>query len=118
MCWCTLLFLHPASCPSIFRSGSLSLLASQAADFPGVDFSLMQHSTDEMWEALHAATCQDGGCYLSGEEERHCEQRALDFYAWLLDRCAGWVDGWCWRCQALLPAGRGGSALRPRFLLS
>jgi hypothetical protein len=46
----------------------------------------MQHSTDVMWEALHAAQCHDGGCYLTGEEESHCERRALEFYAWLLDR--------------------------------
>lgn len=58
----------------------------QAADFPGVDFSVMAHSTDVAWEALHDAACADGGCYLSGEEESHCEARALEFYAWLLDR--------------------------------
>lgn len=58
----------------------------QAADFPGVDFSLVTHSSDVDWEALHDATCADGGCYLTGEEETHCEARALKFYAWLLDR--------------------------------
>lgn len=59
----------------------------QMADFPGVNFSLMQHSTDVAWEALHDAPCLDGGCYRSGEEESACERRALDFYAWLMTRC-------------------------------
>lgn len=62
------------------------LSCAQAADFPGVDFSLMQHSTDEAWQALHDALCHDGGCYLTGEAESHCERRALDFYAWIMNR--------------------------------
>jgi hypothetical protein len=47
----------------------------------------MEHSTDEAWQALHDALCHDGGCYLTGEEESHCERRALDFYAWIMNRC-------------------------------
>jgi hypothetical protein len=62
-------------------------MSLQVPDFPGIDFSLMQHSKDADWEALHHAQCTDGGCYLEGEEESRCEQRALDFYAWLMDRC-------------------------------
>jgi hypothetical protein len=48
---------------------------------------LMQHSTDEAWQTLHDALCHDGGCYPTGEEESHCERRALDFYAWIMNRC-------------------------------
>lgn len=62
----------------------------QMADFPGVNFSAMQHSTDEAWEALHAAECHDAGCYKTGEEESACERRALEFYAWLMSR---WDSG-------------------------
>jgi hypothetical protein len=60
----------------------------QAADFPGVDFSLMRHTTDKMWEALGARMAHDGGCYSVGEEETATEQRALEFYRWLMTRSA------------------------------
>lgn len=76
----------PTPCFSLHCLCGLHQPLPQATDFPGVDFSLVQHSTDVMWEALHAAQCHDGGCYLTGEEESHCERRALEFYAWLLDR--------------------------------
>jgi hypothetical protein len=58
----------------------------QAADFPGVDFSMIKHQRDVEWERLHAAICHDGGCYLTGEEETATEHRALDFYKWLMSR--------------------------------
>ncbi|KAF6262965.1 histidine phosphatase superfamily [Scenedesmus sp. NREL 46B-D3] len=50
----------------------------QAADFPGVDFSLVRNPTDKVWAALHDAPARDGGCYSSGEEEAATEQRALE----------------------------------------
>jgi hypothetical protein len=58
----------------------------QAAEFPGVDFSLLTHTTDEAWAALGSAAAHDGGCYSVGEEETATEQRALEFYRWLMTR--------------------------------
>lgn len=61
-------------------------IALQEADFPGVDFSLIQHKTDKAWERVSGAAAHDGGCYLIGEEEVATEQRAVAFYKWLMSR--------------------------------
>jgi hypothetical protein len=58
----------------------------QAADFPAVDFSLMHHTTDKVWEAVGAKQAHDGGCYSVGEAETAAEQRALEFYRWIMTR--------------------------------
>lgn len=46
----------------------------------------MVNQQDVNWERFHAAVCQDGGCYSTGEEEAACERRALEFYQWLMCR--------------------------------
>lgn len=58
----------------------------QVVDFPGVDFSMIQHQHDVEWDRVSQATCKNG-CYFVGEQESAAEARALAFYRWLMSRC-------------------------------
>eukprot|EP00775_Hariotina_reticulata_P007788 gene7788-7986_t len=57
----------------------------QVVDFPGVDFSMIEHQHDVEWDRVSQATCKNG-CYFVGEQESAAEARALVFYRWLMSR--------------------------------
>ncbi|GAQ86948.1 hypothetical protein KFL_003220100 [Klebsormidium nitens] len=64
-------------------------LSETAKNFPGVDFSLIEHENDVMWDLKHDEAVSAGAVgsrYFIGEKGDAVAERGMNFLKWVMDR--------------------------------